>query len=219
MQTEAAGAPLSVEQHPGGSQTAKPAPEAARGGAAVQREAPEVAAPLARGRQVDLQAMRHDSYKAATHCKTEDCDQPVKRNKRGHGMGRCEEHYGLTGIHRSPGSRLKLRGGYVQVKLDDGRFLAEHRWVTEQQLGRPLVRGENVHHKNGVRDDNRPENLELWYTPQPRGQRVEDLLRYAVNHHRAALEALLGSAAALPSPRITEGASAATTQAMLKETQ
>jgi len=55
----------------------------------------------------------------------------------------------------------------------------EHVLVMSQKLGRALRPGENVHHINGVRDDNRPENLELWVTFQPKGQRPEDLVAWA----------------------------------------
>jgi len=57
--------------------------------------------------------------------------------------------------------------GYVYVYCpghpfaDKGGYVAEHRLVCEHTLGRMLVPGEVVHHKNGIRDDNRPGNLEV----------------------------------------------------------
>lgn len=58
------------------------------------------------------------------------------------------------------GGRCKLPTGYVLAYVGSGRkHHYEHRVVMEQELGRSLKRSEHVHHMNGIRDDNRPENL------------------------------------------------------------
>lgn len=83
-------------------------------------------------------------------------------------------------------TRIVDAQGYVQIRVPNGtlgarngRWMAEHRKVVSEALGRPLLRSETVHHKNGVRDDNRPENLELWSSSHPNGQRVADKVAWA----------------------------------------
>lgn len=58
-----------------------------------------------------------------------------------------------------------------------------HRQIMSQHLGRPLLKVESVHHLNGVRTDNRLENLELRCGPHGRGQNIEDLIDYVIQFH------------------------------------
>jgi hypothetical protein len=89
------------------------------------------------------------------------------------------------------GTGTKDRNGYVRIQQADGTTIAEHRLVMEGILGRRLHAFENVHHINGIRDDNRPENLELWAKPQPNGQRVIDLVRWVAEEYATEVRAML----------------------------
>lgn len=86
---------------------------------------------------------------------------------------------------RQRGDRVSTEAGYILVKLpghsnaDKAGFVREHALVMSEHLGRPLHPDESVHHLNGVRDDNRLANLELWTTPQPTGIRAMDALAWA----------------------------------------
>ena len=75
------------------------------------------------------------------------------------------------------GYRDIWKPGHPNCKNKLGRIY-EHVWIMSEHLGRPLMKGETVHHKNGIRDDNRIENLELWHRGQPAGQRIEDRIKF-----------------------------------------
>lgn len=113
-------------------------------------------------------------------CSMEDCEIPW------FAKGYCQKHYRRYHIYGDPLALKKAPNGSGWINREGYRIfghgstrISEHRMVMEQHLGRPLRENENVHHKNGVRLDNRIENLELWVTWQPCGQRVEDIVAWA----------------------------------------
>jgi hypothetical protein len=71
--------------------------------------------------------------------------------------------------------------GYLEYRHGELRGVREHRWLYEQHYGIKLLPHQNIHHINGIRTDNRIENLELWDTSQPAGQRIDEKINFYFN--------------------------------------
>lgn len=136
---------------------------------------------------------------SSRHRSCPSCRDQAKQLKADNSCGKCGTHIrsnstlcgrchniSLGYLKRGPrklNSRRYHQNGYVIITMPDesgySATLFEHRHVMEQHLGRKLLKDENVHHLNTIKDDNRIENLELWVSGQPRGGRAEDVYLWA----------------------------------------
>jgi len=128
--------------------------------------------------------------KPSKPCQAKGCERRVGREKY------CKTHqrriykYGTPKENEPILSRFygngKINTGYLEIcsppeqPFYPSQKILEHRLIMSDYLGRTLQNNETVHHKNGNKRDNRLENLELWSSRHPRGQKVEDQIVYAL---------------------------------------
>lgn len=137
-----------------------------------------------KGADMDAPILERVSKSASPECFHPGCTRP--RGKYGK---LCRLHYARNRkgtdmdarVRRGPTWTINTNGYMSRTKYVNGKRVKElqHRVIMAEHLGRELYPHENVHHINGDRADNRIENLELWNTSQPAGQRIEDKLAWA----------------------------------------
>ena len=127
-------------------------------------------------------------------CSVEGCERQARCK------GLCGTHYQRLKVDGEVRPNVPVRAythgrrerrvtswGYVTIYRPDhpdaavNGYVSEHRLVMEEALGRRLTADESVHHRNGDKTDNRPENLELRARSHGPGQAIPDLVEHALD--------------------------------------
>jgi hypothetical protein len=119
-------------------------------------------------------------YKNVEHYRKKSLEQFIKRKGLPADYKRWKNSAGEGNISNQGYKIITCPDKNHPNAYDSKGRIAEHTWVMVQHIGRPLHKGETVHHINGDRLDNRIENLELWDRSHVPGQRVDDKIKWAI---------------------------------------